>query len=103
MNFFQNPVVSKTPFNIITKPIGPICNIDCAYCFYLEKTKLYPRTKSFKMNEDVLEQYVRQYIEGQPEDTPEISFGWQGGEPTLMGIPFFKSALHFQKNINVLE
>jgi uncharacterized protein len=97
MNFSQNPVVSKTPFNIITKPIGPICNIDCAYCFYLEKTKLYPRTKSFKMNEDVLEQYVRQYIEGQPEDTPEISFGWQGGEPTLMGIPFFKSALQFQK------
>ncbi len=102
MEHLQPFLTSKTFFNTLTKPIGPICNIDCAYCFYLEKTKLYPQTKSFKMNEDVLEQYVCQYIAGQPADTPEITFGWQGGEPTLMGIPFFQSALKFQKKYDRL-
>ncbi|MBF0280330.1 MAG: anaerobic sulfatase maturase [SAR324 cluster bacterium] len=93
----KHPRSAKEVFHMLAKPIGPVCNIDCAYCFYLDKTKLYPETKSFKMNEATLEQYVQQYIQGQPAGTPEVTFGWQGGEPTMMGIPFFENVLKYQK------
>ncbi len=82
-------------FHIMTKPIGPLCNLDCKYCFYLEKEQLYSSNENFRMSDQVLESYVRQYIEEQ--STPEINFAWQGGEPTLMGIPFFRKAVEFQK------
>ncbi len=85
------------PFHIITKPIGAICNLDCEYCYYLEKEDLYPGTQSFKMTEEVLETYTRQYIYAQPADAAEVNFTWQGGEPTLMGLPFFRKALALQK------
>lgn len=85
------------PFNIIAKPIGAICNLDCEYCYYLEKEDLYPGTKSFKMTEETLENYTRQYIYSQPADTREVNFVWQGGEPTLLGLPFFKKALKLQQ------
>src|SRR5205085_2654586 len=75
-------------FHVMTKPIGPICNLDCKYCFYLEKEKLYPNERKWKMSEEVLEAYVSQYIGSQ--DVPEISFAWQGGEPTLLGVEFFE-------------
>ena len=65
-------------FHVMTKPIGPICNLDCKYCFYLEKEKLFPSNENFKMSDEVLETYVGQYIEGQ--NVPEVSFAWQGGE-----------------------
>lgn len=81
--------------HVMAKPSGAICNIDCTYCFYLEKEKLYPeKGKLWKMNADTLEQYVRQYIEAQ--DVPEVNFAWQGGEPTLMGIDFFEQAVALQ-------
>lgn len=82
-----NPAPSVHAFHVMTKPIGPICNLDCQYCFYLEKETLYPDTKDFRMRDAVLEKYVRDYIERQ--DVPEISFAWQGGEPTMMGFGFF--------------
>lgn len=82
-------------FHVLAKPIGPRCNLACTYCFYLEKAKLYPATHDFRMRDDVLEQYVRDYIESQPGD--EVTFTWQGGEPTLMGIEFFRQALAFQQ------
>jgi uncharacterized protein len=82
-------------FHVMTKPIGPICNLDCKYCFYLEKEKLFPGSENFRMTDAVLEQYVRQYIEQQ--DVPEISFAWQGGEPTLMGVRFFRRVVELQK------
>jgi uncharacterized protein len=82
-------------FHVMTKPIGPLCNLDCKYCFYLEKTSLYPETRDFRMSEEVLESYVRQYIEAQ--DVPEISFAWQGGEPTLLGVPFFRKVVELQR------
>ncbi len=82
-------------FHIITKPIGPICNLDCKYCFYLEKDKLFPGSKNWKMNDEVLEKYIRQYIETQ--SVPEINFTWQGGEPTLLGVDFFKKVVELQK------
>jgi uncharacterized protein len=57
--------MSKLDFHILTKPIGPICNLDCKYCFYLEKEVLYPDVSKWAMREDVLESYIRQYIEAQ--------------------------------------
>ena len=83
-----------TAFQVLAKPAGPICNLDCQYCFYLEKERLYPGTADFSMPDAVLEQFVRGYIETQ--DTPVVSFAWQGGEPTLAGLPFFEKALALQ-------
>lgn len=82
-------------FHILAKPIGPICNLDCKYCFYLEKEQLYPDTQKWGMNDEVLESYIRQYIEAQ--DVPEIDFAWQGGEPTLLGVEFFAKVVALQK------
>jgi uncharacterized protein len=86
-------------FHVMTKPIGPICNLDCRYCFYLEKEELYPREQrersSWRMPDEVLESYVRQYIEAQ--DAPEVSFAWQGGEPTLLGVDFFEKVVALQR------
>ena len=81
-------------FHVMTKPIGPICNLDCKYCFYLEKEKLFPSNENFKMSDEVLETYVRQYIATQ--DAPEVSFAWQGGEPTLLGVAFFRKVVALQ-------
>ncbi|MFU8862121.1 MAG: radical SAM protein, partial [Cyclonatronaceae bacterium] len=89
--------VAPKPFHVLAKPIGPICNLDCEYCFYLEKENLYPDTRSFKMSDDVLEEFTRQYITNHPHNTREINFAWQGGEPTLMGVDFFRRALMYQK------
>ncbi len=81
-------------FHILTKPVGPICNLDCKYCFYLEKEVLYPNVTKWAMPDDVLEAYVRQYIEAQPAD--KIQFAWQGGEPTLLGVDFFRKVVQLQ-------
>jgi serine-type anaerobic sulfatase-maturating enzyme len=81
-------------FHILTKPVGPICNLDCKYCFYLEKEKLYPGENQWRMSDEVLEEYVRQYIGSQP--SAEINFAWQGGEPTLLGVEFFRKAVALQ-------
>jgi uncharacterized protein len=81
-------------FHVLTKPIGPICNLDCRYCFYLEKQKLYPQETQWRMSDAVLEEYIRQYIEEQPG--PEIYFAWQGGEPTLLGVEFFEKVIRLQ-------
>jgi uncharacterized protein len=89
-----NPALPPA-FHIMTKPIGPICNLDCKYCFYLEKEKLYPDKTNFRMPDNVLERYIQQYIESQT--VPEISFAWQGGEPTLMGLDFFQRAVDYQQ------
>ncbi|HMP77754.1 MAG TPA: anaerobic sulfatase maturase [Kiritimatiellia bacterium] len=84
----------RVPFHVMTKPIGPICNLDCKYCFYLEKEKLFPPTEKFRMADDVLESYIRQYIEQQA--APEISFAWQGGEPTMLGVDYFRKVVALQ-------
>jgi uncharacterized protein len=77
----------------MAKPRGSICNLDCHYCFYLKKEKLYPQG-GFRMSDDLLETFVRQYIDVQ--QTPEVTFAWQGGEPTLMGVDFFRKAVQLQ-------
>jgi uncharacterized protein len=79
----------------MAKPNGSVCNLNCEYCYYLEKEKLYPNSASAKMSDEVLESYVRQYIGAQ--QAPLISFVWQGGEPTLRGLEFYKKAVAFQK------
>jgi len=86
--------MADSGFHILTKPIGPICNLDCKYCFYLEKEVLYPHVSKWSMPDDVLEAHVRQYIEAQPGDV--VHFAWQGGEPTLLGIDYFRKIVQLQ-------
>ncbi len=81
-------------FHVMAKPRGAICNLDCAYCFYLPKEDLY-RGSSFRMSDETLESYTRQYIQNQR--VPEVNFAWQGGEPTLMGLDFFRKAVAYQQ------
>ncbi len=81
-------------FHVMMKPRGAICNLDCKYCYFLAKEDLYPGS-SFRMSDDLLEEYIRQYIEAQ--QVPEVTFAWQGGEPTLMGLEFFQKAIELQK------
>jgi uncharacterized protein len=82
-------------FHVMAKPIGPACNLDCTYCYYLEKEKLYPRGENFRMTPEVLEKYIRSYIALQ--NTPELTFAWQGGEPTLLGVNYFRKVVELQK------
>lgn len=72
---------------VLVKPAGPDCNLGCTYCFYLEKAELYKNTKKHRMSDEVLEELIKQGIE---QSHDYINFTWQGGEPTLMGLDFFK-------------
>ncbi|MEW4488939.1 anaerobic sulfatase maturase [Thalassoglobus sp. JC818] len=83
----------------MAKPIGPICNLDCEYCYYLHKEELYPGTGSWRMTPETLETYIGQYIDAQPADAEEITFAWQGGEPTLLGLEFFERVVAIQKKL----
>ena len=80
--------------HIVAKPIGPRCNLNCEYCFYLEKRALFPKGRDYRMSDKVLTAYITKYITSQP--TPEVEFVWQGGEPTLLGIDFFKKVVELQ-------
>ncbi len=82
------------PFHVMTKPRGPVCNLDCAYCYYLSKERLYPGS-DFRMSDEVLESFIRQYLAAQPY--PEVTFAWQGGEPLLMGLDFFRRVVDLQR------
>ncbi len=95
--------VSQYPFNLITKPIGPLCNLHCAYCFYLSKEELFfhEKKKEYIMSPKVLERYVKEYIQSQPPTAQEVVFAWQGGEPTLLGTGFFEDVLRLQKKHNI--
>ncbi|HZR38568.1 MAG TPA: anaerobic sulfatase maturase [Ktedonobacteraceae bacterium] len=88
--------VTTTPsaFHVMLKPRGAICNLDCAYCYYLSKELLYPGSR-FRMAKSLLEEYTRQYIEAQA--VSEVTFAWQGGEPTLMRLDFFRLAIELQQ------
>jgi uncharacterized protein len=77
-------------FHLLAKPTGALCNLDCAYCFFLSKEMLYPGSR-FRMADDLLELYIRQLIE--THRTPEVTIAWQGGEPTLMGLDFFRRSV----------
>jgi uncharacterized protein len=77
-------------FHVLAKPTGATCNLGCKYCFFLSKENLYPGS-SFRMPDDILEEYIRQYIQSQ--SVPEATISWQGGEPTLMGLDFFRRSV----------
>ena len=81
-------------FDVMLKPRGPICNLDCEYCYYLKKESLYPNS-DYRMTDDVLEDFIQQYIQSHTRSS--ITFAWQGGEPTLMGLDFFQKAVDLQK------
>jgi uncharacterized protein len=81
--------------HILAKPIGSLCNLNCEYCFYTEKKALYPNVENFRMSDQVLETFISKYIKAQPN--PEVQFVWQGGEPTLLGVDFFRRAVELEK------
>jgi uncharacterized protein len=93
----ENEAASKAGqgIHVVAKPIGPACNLDCEYCFYLEKKALFGAGENHRMSDDVLRAFISNYIESQP--TPIVEFVWQGGEPTLLGIDFFKKVVGLQK------
>jgi len=86
---FRKPLSS-----VLVKPSGPDCNMRCRYCFYVEKGDLFTETPTHRMNEEVLEAMVKQVLTAGP---PHVNFGWQGGEPSLMGLDFYKKAVEFQR------
>ncbi|MGI9280699.1 MAG: anaerobic sulfatase maturase [Endozoicomonas sp.] len=92
----------KKPFHLMAKPTSYQCNLDCDYCFYLEKERFFNKKaddrgkeKITHMSDEVLKSYVKHYIAGQ--DSPIVEFAWQGGEPTLAGLDFFERAVEYQK------
>ncbi len=84
------PPGAPSGIHVLTKPTGAICNLDCTYCFFLSKEALYPGSR-FRMTDETHEQYVRQLLEGQ--QAQNVTIAWQGGEPTLMGLDFFRRTL----------
>lgn len=81
--------------HVVAKPMGPVCNLACDYCFYLEKKALFGTGENFRMSDEVLSSFVSDYMASQP--TPVVEFVWQGGEPTLAGLDFFKKVVKEQK------
>jgi uncharacterized protein len=86
-----SPPGTPLAFHLLAKPTGAICNLDCTYCFFLSKEMLYPGSR-FRMADDLLELYLRQLIEAHAA-SPEVVVAWQGGEPTMMGLDFFRRSV----------
>ncbi|MBI4247289.1 MAG: radical SAM protein, partial [Candidatus Rokubacteria bacterium] len=82
-------------FVVMAKPGGAICNLACRYCYYLAKERLYPRGEVFRMADELLEAYIVQHIEATPG--PLIAFEWHGGEPTILGLDFFRKVVALQR------
>ena len=88
------PEGKKHRFHAMVKPVGSQCNLNCTYCYYLHKEGLLHQPVAPRMSEEILEQHIRQYIESQTGD--EVVFSWQGGEPTLLGVAFFRKVVALQ-------
>lgn len=91
--FVFNPL--SMPTYVMAKPIGSLCNLDCSYCYYLEKESLYKQIPSHQMSDEILEKYIESYIQAQP--VPEVLFTWHGGETLLRDRQFYHKALAYQK------
>jgi len=87
--------VTAQGIHVVTKPMGPVCNLNCEYCFYLEKQALFGPGEQYRMSDKVLSAFITNYIASQP--TPVVEFVWQGGEPTLLGVDFFKRVVELQR------
>jgi uncharacterized protein len=85
---------AKPGIHVLAKPIGPVCDIKCDYCFYLEKRALFGKHEHYRMPDAVLAAYIEQYVAAQP--TPVVEFVWHGGEPTLLGVDFFRRVVELQ-------
>ena len=90
--------ISVREFQIFTKPVGPACNLDCVYCYYLDKSMLFGADKLYHMSEDILETYIRQHLDACTE--PVVTFSWHGGEPMRAGLNFYRKAVALQKKYN---
>jgi uncharacterized protein len=91
-----SPLVRKSEappaFHMLSKPTGAACNLDCKYCFFLSKDMLYPKDP-LRMSDEMLEAYIKQLLES--HQTPTVNVAWQGGEPTLMGLDFYKRSIEY--------
>ncbi len=79
--------------SVLVKPTGPDCNLNCTYCFYLEKAGLFPETSRHRMSDEVQEEMIRQVMQ---QSGNAVSIAWQGGEPALMGLDFYKRAVELE-------
>lgn len=103
IQFVRNPAARSEPvapekkgrFHAMAKPIGSTCNINCAYCYYLHKEQLLNQRRGSRMEPSMLERYIRQYIEAQNGEA--VIFSWQGGEPTMLGLDFFRDIVALQQ------
>ncbi len=82
-------------FHLMAKPFGPICNLRCEYCFYFDHEKSLTPLDGYRMPDEILRAYIRKYIELNA-GAPEVAFAWQGGEPTMLGLDFFKKVIQIQ-------
>ena len=87
-------ITGPAAFSIMIKPAGSLCNLDCHYCYYLDKADIYGGREP-RMTVEMLEKVVRDYIAA--NDVPEVQFNWHGGEPLVMGLDFYRKALEFQR------
>lgn len=94
-------VKASRGFQVFVKPTGSLCNLGCRYCYYLDKENLYPEDESFQMPDDVLEQYIAQHIEASSDDV--ITFSWHGGEPTVLGLKYFRRIIEIQSKYKPLD
>ncbi|HMM17701.1 MAG TPA: anaerobic sulfatase-maturation protein [Petrimonas sp.] len=83
------------PLYVMLKPVGSRCNLDCDYCYYLEKANLYTEKKNHVMSEELLEKFIKEYIESQT--MPQVLFTWHGGETLMRPLSFYKKAVQLQK------
>ncbi len=82
------------PFSLLVKPASGDCNLRCKYCFYLDRCEMYPENKRHRMSEEVLDRLISSFM---ATNQPQHSIGWQGGEPTLMGLEFFEKVTSLQQ------
>ncbi len=90
-----NLVTASHEFQIFVKPVGALCNLDCRYCYYLGKESLYPDAAASRMADDLLEQHVAAQIAATPG--PEVNFSWHGGEPTILGLEYFRRIVELER------
>ncbi len=88
-------VNASREFQVFVKPVGALCNLDCHYCYYLKKEHLYPEGETFQMTDETLEDYIVQHIDASPEAV--IRFSWHGGEPTVLGLDYFRRVVALQR------
>jgi len=88
-------VKASRDFQVFAKPGGALCNLDCRYCYYLKKQGLYPEGEVFRMPDALLEDYIVQHIEASPG--PVVNFSWHGGEPTVLGLDYFRLVVDLQR------